>query len=253
MSTQLPSEPRPHASDAPDRVSSTDEYARRFEGAAGRYLLGVQTRGLLALTSALGSALRVLDIGGGHAQAAVPLAQAGHRVTILSSGPEAESRARRLCQGLAVEFRTGPLHEPPAEGFDLVVALRMVMHMPDWRAFLAGACGAASAGGAVLIDYPSWRSSNALEPLLFELKKQAEGGGTRRYEMFWPGQIREGFDALGFTRQRRWAQCALPLVVHRAAKLPAVTGAVESVCRAVGVTGLLGSPVLVLARRGERV
>lgn len=233
----------------PDRVSSTDDYANRFRGRAGAYLLGVQTRGLLELIEPMGTGLRILDVGGGHAQSAVPLARAGHKVTILSSRPEFEARARRECEGLGVEFRTGPLDAPPVEpgAYDVVVALRMVMHMPDWRAFIAGV--SRIAGRAVLVDYPSWRSSNALEPLLFELKRRIEGGGTRRYGMYWPRSIHEAFAHNGFGALRSWPQCALPLVVHRALNAPAVTGTAENVLRRLGATRLLGSPVLVLARR----
>lgn len=237
-------------SEAPDLVSSSEAYAARFAGRAGAYLLAAQTRGVMRLIREMGGKLRILDIGGGHAQTAVPLARAGHSVTVLSSSHPAEERARALCGGLGVEFITGPLSSPPVDpgSFDLVVALRMVMHMPDWRGFLTSACR--SAGRGVLIDYPSWRSSNALEPLLFDLKRKAEHGTTRRYTMFWPGQIRDAFETSGFTHQRRWAECALPLVVHRAINVPAVTGVAESVARAVGFTRLFGSPVLLLAQRG---
>ena len=146
----------------PDRVSSTDDYAKRFAGKAGSYLLGVQTRGLLKLIEPMGPRLRILDVGGGHAQSAVPLAKAGHRVTILSSRPEYEARARRECDGLGVEFMTGSIESPPVEpgAYDVVVALRMVMHMPDWKAFIAGVTRVA--GRAVIVDYPSWRSTNWL-------------------------------------------------------------------------------------------
>ena len=203
----------------------------------------------MKLIEPLGPGLRILDVGGGHAQSAVPLAKAGHKVTILSSRPEYEARARRECAGLGVEFMTGSIESPPVEpgAYDVVVALRMVMHMPDWKAFIAGVTRVA--GRAVIVDYPSWRSTNALEPMLFEIKRRIEGGGTRRYGMYWPGQIREAFKNNGFGSLRAWPQCALPLVVHRALKAPSLTGPVESVLRGLGVTRLVGSPVLVLAQK----
>lgn len=234
---------------APDRVSSSDDYSRRFSGPAGRYLLDVQTRGLLSLVKPLGQGLRILDIGGGHAQSARPLAQAGHHVTILNSREEYEIRARRECAGHDIDFLSGPLDAPPVDpgSYDLVVALRMVMHMPDWHGFVASMCE--KAGRAVLIDYPSWRSCNILEPMLFDVKRRLEGGSTREFRLFWPSQIREAFLGCGFDVTRSYAQCVLPLVVHRAVQKPAITGAAEAVARATGLTKLFGSPLLSLAVR----
>ncbi|MEO1534922.1 MAG: methyltransferase domain-containing protein [Planctomycetota bacterium] len=240
----------PRADTAPDRVSSSDDYHRRFRGRSGDYLLSVQTRGLLSLIEPLGKELRILDIGGGHAQSALPLAKAGHHVTILNSHAEYELRARRECEGQDIEFLSGPLDAPPVDpgSYDLVMALRIVMHMPDWRSFVRSMCQAA--GRAVLVDYPSWRSSNILEPLLFDLKRRVEGGTTRKYQLFWPREVREAFLASGFEHRASFAECFLPLVVHRMAHAPAVTGAIESLARGLGLTGYFGSPVLTLAVRG---
>lgn len=235
---------------APDRISSSDDYHQRFNGPGGAYLLSVQTRGLLKLIKPLGRELRILDIGGGHAQSALPLARAGHHVTILNSQAEFEFRARRECEGHDIDFISGPLDAPPVDpgSYDLVMALRIVMHMPDWRGFVRSMCQAS--GRAVLLDFPSWRSSNVLEPLLFNVKRRAEGGSTREYELFWPREIRESFLESGFTQRASFAECFLPLVVHRKLQRPRITGAIESVARGLGMTRYFGSPVLTLAVRG---
>ena len=236
---------------APDRVSSSDAYSKRFDGPAGRYLLDIQTRGLMKLIQPLGRELRILDIGGGHAQSALPLARAGHHVTILNSAAEYELRARRECEGEDIDFLSGPLDAPPVDpaSYDVVLALRIVMHMPDWRGFVSSMCRAA--GRAVLIDFPSWRSSNVLEPMLFGLKNRAEGGTTRGYELFWPREIREHFLSCGFVQRAAFSECFLPLVAHRTLNRPGLTGAVESVARATGLTRCFGSPVLALAERSR--
>ncbi|MEL6497018.1 MAG: class I SAM-dependent methyltransferase [Planctomycetota bacterium] len=234
---------------APDGVSSSDDYHRRFRGRAGHYLLSVQTRGLLKLIEPLGQELRILDIGGGHAQSALPLARAGHHVTILNSAAEYELRSRRECAGEDIEFLSGPLDAPPVDpgSYDLVMALRIVMHMPDWRGFVRSMCCAS--GRAVLIDFPSWRSSNIFEPMLFDLKRWIEGGSTREYQLFWPREVREAFLAGGFEQKASYGECFMPLVLHRMAHLPAATGAIESVARGLGLTRCFGSPVLTLAMR----
>ncbi len=237
---------------APDRVSSSDAYSERFSGPAGAYLLGVQTQGLLKLIEPLGRELRILDVGGGHAQSAIPLSDAGHHVTILNSAAEYELRARRECEGRNIDFLSGPLDAPPVDpgSYDLVLALRMVMHMPDWRAFVRSMCS--SAARAVLLDYPSWRSCNVVTPLFFDAKRRVEGGTTRGYELFWPREVREAFLSCGFEQRAVHAQCLLPLVVHRTIGHPGLTGALESAARGLGLTRWFGSPVLTLAvRRSE--
>ncbi len=248
FSAPLP-DPAPGVERAPDGVSSSDDYHKRFWGPAGHYLLRVQTRGLLKLIEPLGKELRILDIGGGHAQSALPLARAGHHVTILNSSAEYEIRARRECACEDIDFLSGPLDTPPVDprSYDLVMALRIVMHMPDWRQFVRSMCDAASR--AVLIDFPSWQSSNILEPMLFDLKRRVEGSSTREYRLFWPSEIREAFLASGFRHKASYGECFLPLVVHRMAQLPAATGAIESVARGLGLTHLFGSPVLTMAMR----
>ncbi|MEM9166746.1 MAG: methyltransferase domain-containing protein [Planctomycetota bacterium] len=234
-------------------MSSTDAYAQRFAGPAGAYLLTLQNAALLSLLERFGPSLRILDVGGGHAQIAPALARLGHRVTVLSSHPECETRARRLCDGLGVRFLTGRLDHPlpstmaVGEGYDVVVALRMTMHMPDWTGFIAGLCGLGPRG--VIIDYPSWRSTNALEPWLFGVKQRSEGGGTRRYRLFRPGQVGRAFRSRGYRVSASRHECFLPLVVHRRLGCPGLTRPFENVARALGLTRLIGSPVLALAER----
>ncbi|HEX9203914.1 MAG TPA: class I SAM-dependent methyltransferase, partial [Vicinamibacteria bacterium] len=64
-----------------DRETSSEEYARRFAGPLGAFFLEVQARTALELLRPWPGA-SVLDVGGGHAQIAGPLADAGHAVTV---------------------------------------------------------------------------------------------------------------------------------------------------------------------------
>ena len=81
MSATDPQCPFPETADI---HTSSDEYATRFSGAAGTWMLDVQeqiTRRLLRGFE--GSS--VLDVGGGHGQLAIPLCRDGWRVTVLGS------------------------------------------------------------------------------------------------------------------------------------------------------------------------
>src|SRR5690606_9088505 len=105
----------------------------------------------------------------------------GHEVTVLGSCDEGLGRLRKLTAAGAGPISTtiGDLCDPPFadRSFDVVVALRMMPHVDDWRRLLGGMCRVARWG--VLADYPTPASVNALAPALFRVKKGVEGD-TRR-------------------------------------------------------------------------
>ena len=72
---------------APDIETASDDYARRFSGEVGAYFLDVQARTTLSLLEPWPGA-RVLDVGGGHGQVAIPLAENGFDVTVTGSSDE---------------------------------------------------------------------------------------------------------------------------------------------------------------------
>jgi len=63
-------------------------------------------------------------------------------------------------------------------------------------------------------------------------------------------EVSERYDYVPHGRVR---QFFLPMVLHRAMKMPKVSQAIESVCRSVGLTGALGSPVALKLARAERI
>ena len=69
----------------------------------------------------------------------------------------------------------GRLYKLPVadRSFDLVIAVRLISHVPEWRRLIAELCRVARQ--AVVIDYPSKSGLNALTPLLFGMKKSVEG------------------------------------------------------------------------------
>lgn len=87
-----------------------DEHSRtRRSGAATGLRTAAVWATLAELTSkqasATGRPLRVLDIGGGTGGMAVPLAQAGHAVTVLDPSPDALASLRRRAAESEVEVR----------------------------------------------------------------------------------------------------------------------------------------------------
>ncbi|MEQ6899780.1 methyltransferase domain-containing protein [Nocardioides sp. YIM 152588] len=81
---------------------------------------------------ALGDRLRVLDVGGGDGQDALPLAAAGHRVTIVdpSAGWLAEARRRAAEAGVQVETVHGGLDDLPEGAWDVVLCHFVLRYRP---------------------------------------------------------------------------------------------------------------------------
>ena len=234
--------------ECPDIETSSDDYARRFAGAAGEYFLDVQARGFEYLMHGLSSS-KVLDVGGGHGQLVASFLRCNCDHTIFGSEDSTHTRIRTRFADAGIEYATGDLlHLPyPDRSFDVVVAVRLVSHIEAWRELLAEFCRVAR--HSVIIDYPSWRSLNALAPLLFRLKKNIEKN-TRLYTSFFPSRLARELRRHGFNVSDSYGQFILPMFVHRAMSGARWLQICERASRDVGLTSLFGSPVLLRADRG---
>ena len=226
-----------------DIHTSTDEYAGRFAGATGQWMLDVQERLTLGLLKGAGCST-VLDVGGGHGQLAIPLCRDGYRVTVLGSDASCRHRVAGIADGGACQFVVGNVIALPFpdKSFDAVISFRLVTHCEQWPALIRELCRVARR--CVIVDYPTNQGVNAIAPMLFEAKKKAEGN-TRTWRMFKHAEIADAFGAQGFAAAGVAKQFFLPMVLHRLLKSRGVSAALEAVCRGLGLTGLWGSPVIV--------
>ena len=235
----------PIVDETPDVETASDDYARRFSGPVGAWFLDVQERACLELARPWRGGT-VLDVGGGHAQVAVPLAREGYAVTVLGSTPACRERLDRLAQraGVEVGFEAAEFMPLPYSdrSFDVVVAFRLLPHVQQWRRLVAELCRVAR--HAVVVDYAPLVSGNLLTPLLFFLKKGIEKN-TRHYLTFFEGAVREAFRSAGFRMTGRFDEFFVPMVVHRALRQPRWSALAEAVSRRLGLTRLFGSPVIV--------
>jgi len=214
----------------------------------GAFFLELQARITLDMLRPWPGA-RVLDVGGGHGQLTGPLLEAGHGVTVYGSSERAcGEELREQVERGAVTFDAGDLlHGPWQDGaFDVVVSYRLLPHVVDWNALVAELCRLARR--AVVVDYPTRRSLNALASIFFPLKKRVEGN-TRPFTVFRDAEIRQAFAAAGFRPTARRPQFFLPMAVHRALGSAPVSRGLEGAARALGLTRALGSPVLLRAER----
>lgn len=231
-----------------DVHASSNEYAGRFAGGVGRWMLQMQEAALLSMVSE--HAECVLDIGGGHGQTARPLYQAGKSVTVLGSSPACASQLSDEIEAGCVSFKCGNLLQLPfgERAFDLVVSFRLMSHCTAWQTLIAEMCRVADR--SVIFDYPSWISSNFLTPVLFRIKRGIEGN-TRQYRIFTTSELRNEFAKHGFICTAVRKQFFFPMGLHRAMKRPRVSKFLEYCASSCGLTRLFGSPVIIRFERKD--
>lgn len=230
-----------------DIETASDGYAARFAGATGEWMLARQSG--IVLDALRGSGVEsILDVGGGHAQLAIPLARAGYALTV--AGSSEQCRRRLLESGLAdrIAFKTANLIELPyPDGhFDAAICFRFVSHCGSWRTLIGELCRVAA--HAVIIDYPNRQSVNIATPLLFKLKRMIEKN-TRTYTLFSHSEIEREFKSQGFVATARRNQFFLPMALHRALGSAGASAKLESAAQALGMTRLLGSPSILTATK----
>jgi SAM-dependent methyltransferase len=232
-----------------DVETSSDGYAQRFAGPLGAFLLEVQARLTLDLLSSWPAA-RILDVGGGHGQLTGPLVEAGYRVTVYGSSPACARRVGSWIAEGQARFVAGDLLRAPFpdRAFDVVVSYRLLPHVAAWRQLVSELCRVARR--AVLVDYPTARSVNAISGATFGLKKRVEGN-TRPFTVFRDGEVESAFAASGFEPTARRPQFLFPMALHRALGWAGLARVLEGGAAASGLTRLLGSPVILRAERAS--
>ena len=238
-----------HVREQADVDSSSEDYARRFGGPVGRWFLATQTRFTLDALAGLPPGASVLDVGGGHAQVAPPLIEAGYRVTLAGSDATCARRLEPWTSSGRCRFGVADLLRLPygSGAFDAVVCYRLLAHSVDWSRLIGELCRVAA--HRVIVDYPSRRSVNIVSRRLFEMKLSIEKGTTRPFALYHPYEIAGAFERTGFRVAAERPQFLMPMALYRLARSVHFARAAEWPGRAVGLTRVLGSPVIVRADR----
>jgi 2-polyprenyl-3-methyl-5-hydroxy-6-metoxy-1,4-benzoquinol methylase len=228
--------------ETPDIESSTDDYATRFAGEIGSWFLSVQLRATLEPIADLKQA-RIIDVGGGHGQLLGGLLDAGHQVTVTGSHENCTSRIRPLLENARATFKVCPLTKLDfeSESFDVAVSYRMMSHLEDWKTLVKELCRVSA--NKVLVDYPTYRSVNLLNCLMFKLKHGLEKN-TRDFKIFREKDVIREFEKNGFHLARRYGQYVLPMAFHRAHQNRKFAEFIEGGLRIIGLAWLFGSPVI---------
>jgi len=225
-----------------DIETSSAAYASRFAGPTGSWLLKIQSDATLAMLRPYSQA-KILEVGGGHGQLTPHLIAAGHSVTVLGSDESCKSQIRELVESGQCKFQVGNVLALPYadDEFDVVISYRFLAHVEQWQPFMKELSRVAKK--AVLMDYPTLRSVNYITPLLFSLKKGVEKN-TRPYTCYNESKLLGYAKDLGLEVGDRYAQFFWPMVLHRMLKKPAVSSVLEGSARSLGLSRLLGSPII---------
>lgn len=241
--------PVSHSEERADIETSSDDYASRFSGDVGAWLLSVQEKAVLSLLKNENIS-SVLDLGGGHGQLTGALLESGFEVVVAGSDASCSSRLSPYIKNPKFKFIEGDLLSLPVadRSFDAVVSVRFLSHCTQWEKLIEEMCRIAKT--AVVLDYPTQGLAVHIEKLLFPLKKMVEGN-TRTYRSFSHTEVQGAFTACGFSQVRKFGQFSLPMVCHRIMKSPKISSFVESGLRGVGLTALIGSPVVARFTRNK--
>jgi ubiquinone/menaquinone biosynthesis C-methylase UbiE len=234
-----------HPTERPDLESSSDDYASRFAGSVGRYFLEVQQK-LVHEMLPTADDCRILDVGGGHAQLAPWLVDAGFDVTVFGSDDSCCDRLDREVGQGQYSFAAGSLLDLPFEqnSFDVVLGFRLLPHLENWMQFLHELCRVAR--DRVIVDYPTVQSMNWFSTQLFAWKQKVESN-ARPFNCFRNADVENTFDSLGFKVVRSVGQFVLPMALHRLVGMAAFSRTTEWLARLAGLTALFGSPIIVQA------
>src|SRR3954452_25555395 len=113
-----------------DIGTSSEDYERRFADDVGRWFVETQARLTLSVLGALPMGASILDVGGGHAQIAPPLIEAGYEVTVVGSDPVCAARLRPWIEAGRCRFHVADLQRLPYPdaGFAAVLCYRLLPH-----------------------------------------------------------------------------------------------------------------------------
>ncbi len=231
-----------------DVETSSEGYARRFAGPVGEWFLERQAAATRQLLANLRPGAAVLDVGGGHAQLTPMLVEAGYDVLVVGSDASCASRLAPWLASGRCRFEVGNViglaHAD--RSFDAVLAFRLLPHVARWRELVTEVCRVSRR--LAVLDYPSSRSLNLFAARGFAAKKRVEGN-TRPFTLFSPAEIRAALASAGFLVTASRPQFVWPMVLHRMLGSRAAARALEAPAAWLGLTRLVGSPVIVRAER----
>ena len=236
-------------SEKADIETSSENYSTRFSGKVGEYFLEVQKNITLELLKNE-NIKTVLDVGGGHAQLAVPLIKSGYEVTVTGSDDSCRNRLDKFLDPDEFTFsKCNFLNLPfPDDSFDAVLSFRLLTHEKNWEILIKEMCRVSK--NIIIIDYPDIRSFNIFYKLMFNFKKNFEKN-TRNFRSFSRGELKKSFSKYGFTKFKYVPQFFVPMVIHRFIRQIYITKLSEKFFEVIGMKYLFGTPVILKVKKED--
>jgi 2-polyprenyl-6-hydroxyphenyl methylase/3-demethylubiquinone-9 3-methyltransferase len=153
--------------------------------------------------------LRLLDIGCGGGLLSEPLSRLGAAVVGLDPAPAsiAVARAHAEATGATPSYRVGTVEDLAREGetFDAALAMEVVEHVADVRAFVAAAASLVKPGGLIALSTLNRTlKSFALAIVGAEYVLRWLAPGTHRWEQFvTPDELASALRAAGLRETQR--------------------------------------------------
>ncbi len=237
-------------SEQADIETSSDEYTTRFSGKVGEYFLEVQSKNTLALLKHE-NIKTILDVGGGHAQLAIPLIKVSYKVTVTGSNNSCRNRLDKFLDQDEFKFEECNFLNLPFEdnSFDAVICFRLLTHEKKWAILLKEMCRVSR--GVIIIDYPDIRSFNVMNDFLFKFKKNFEKN-TRTFRSFSRRELISEFSKYEFKSFKFRPQYFIPMVIHRFLKQVSISKLSENIFRIAGLQYLFGTPVILKIKSSNK-
>lgn len=234
-------------SEQADIETSSEDYTTRFSGEVGEYFLDVQKEITLKLLKDE-NIKTVLDVGGGHAQLAVPLIENGYKVTVTGSSIKCRTRLDNFLEESQFTFdKCNFLNLPYNDNsFDAVVCFRLLTHEKNWKILVKEMSRVSKK--VIVIDYPDVRSFNILYDFLFKLKKNFEKN-TRTFRSFSRKELKNEFSVNDFNNFTFKPQFFIPMVIHRFLKQVFISRLSETIFKYTGLLYLFGTPVILKIKK----
>ena len=221
----------------------------RFSGPIGRLIATSQEQVIASFLDPV-PGRTILDVGTGTGRAAIALARRGGVVTGVDASAEMLSVAQRNADAAKVRvvFAREDAHKLnfTDASFDAVICLRVLMHTPDWRQSLGELCRVARA--RVVFDYPALASAALIQSVTRRVA-HAAGARIEAYRVFTDASVRGVLKTNGFAITGMHRQFVLPIAFHKRINSESATRRIESAMSRVGLNGLFGSPVTLVAER----
>lgn len=141
-----------------DKLSNWREYTGSPWGRIRYAVVGeILRRQCAELSADPGRRLRILDVGGGDGMDSIPLAQAGHDVTVVDPSDAwlAEARRRAADAGVEVATVSGGLDDLPTGEWDLVLCHFVLQYRPADAGDIAALAARVRPGGRLSLMTPN--------------------------------------------------------------------------------------------------